>query len=138
MNRNLLIPALLLLAALAVLLPWGDIVAPLVPDVSVEPGPRWVVVIEKSEERQGLEGAAIADTTDALQLYCDKNGHTYRSIDESSAPDWAGPWIEKIEAAGRGYPAVVIVEKDTGKWLHAGRLPPAGDSAIELVKRWGG
>ena len=102
---------------------------------SVEPGPRYVIVVEESRDRT----PAQAIVTEGISLYCGehKPKHGYRRVDDDHASQEI---LEAIESTG--VPAIVILEKPEagkeGRRLYVGSLPKSVEAAVSLIQKWGG
>lgn len=113
------------------------------PEPIIETGPRWVVIIEETADRQNLTpGQLSIIASRSLDPYCQKNGHHLRIYDQDSkdsqgnASTVIAPYIKVID--GSPLPSVVILDAATNKTLHVGPLPDGVEAMTELLKSKGG
>lgn len=105
------------------------------------PGKRDVAVIYESESSQ----PPFVLTTQLVRTYCQKQGHTYRQVDDDAkAPDgttpkWLAGYLEIIKQQGLQPPVLVVAAEWNGKtWVQARPMPETSEKAIQLIKELGG
>jgi hypothetical protein len=115
------------------------------PEPVIEPGERWIVIIEETADRQSLTPGQLAMITSReLDPYCLQNGHRLRCYDQD-AKNPAGnastavvPYLALLNTAGVPLPAVVILDAADNSTLFVGPLPNDSAAMIELLKSKGG
>jgi hypothetical protein len=115
------------------------------PEPIIEKGPRWVVIVEETADRQSLSpGQLSMITSKTLDQYCQQNGHRLRIYDQDSkgptgsASTVLAPYLERLRADGVSLPAVVILDAADNATIYTGPLPDDTDAMIEILQQKGG
>jgi hypothetical protein len=126
-------------------IPPDPFVPPLPPDPPVvEAGPRWIIIVEETQDRTPQQAAVLTDSS--FRQWLTTSGHDYRMIDQNvqdqsgTVPTACAPYLNL--AKGKTLPRLFIVDGSSGdskgKVLFAGDLPPTVAALKALIKQEGG
>lgn len=118
---------------------------PLPPDPPVvEPGPRWVIIVEETKDRTPQQAAVLTDSS--FRQWIATAGHDYRMIDQDvqnragTVPAACVPYLDL--AKGKTLPRLFIVDGSSGdsqgKVLFSGDLPSSAAALKTLIQQKGG